>query len=260
MNCWILLLGVTVIQQPQVVIDGEKYSDVRQGRLGTCTVLAALAAGANSRSVHFATRIRKIGPSKFNVKYFKGSSGRQSSLSLEVSSGRTEDDPRFAALGTEEWWPILMQRVYLHSMRSSDRTLENGSNALAFVTGNRVDMLVQKMGLRGKSIRDAVLTRLKKGHCVILQTKSDRAGTDGFERILLSHHGYAVIGATDQYMELYNPHGVDIRKGSSAVRRGQFRGGISDRIDDNPFDGLIRIPWTAVESNIKEIYASPPRS
>lgn len=238
-----------------LVIDGEKFSDIRQGALGSCSILAAFASASRS-GVRFSDRITYHNDNIYRASYFGSSAGHVRHALVDISDGRTPLDPQAASSESSDWWPLVLQRAYLHSMESTDRSFKNGSNAVAFVSGNDVRRVLTAK-VDADSLQSILMQHIQKdGYCMIAQTKTRRRSMPKFSRILLSHHAYAVIDADEKWVSLFNPHGVDIRAGSSAVDDGAFREGVTDNNGDDPLDGVIRLDWEVFHANFKAAYMS----
>lgn len=240
-------------------VNGEHFSDIRQGKLGSCSVLAALASASNS-GVEFRHRVKRAEGDSFKVFYYESSAGRQRQTVINLSDGRSLYDPQISFSGDLEWWPVLMQRCFIHSMDSTHRDMKNGSNAVAFISGQPVKRLVTaSISVAALQAQVQAAFQMKRT-CAIAQTKSNRRSLEKFSRILLSHHAYALIAANDEFVTLYNPHSVDIMRGSSAVIDGRFKDGLSDHYGDDPSDGLLRVRWDVFHANMKGVYISTVKS
>jgi len=222
---------------------GTKVGDIVQGQSGTCSFLSGLAAGCDG-GIDYTRQIvyrgydsRAMGiydvtlwnPATSRYQTFRvGFDGTRNSYdtsTAENDSGRVEEF---------EFWPLLMQRAYLHGPWRGNTNLKFG---LESATGGNAVYYAR----RDQAAKADLVRALNLGRAI-------NAGISNNTLYGINHHALAVVGARGSFNNLqlliYNPWGKDAQgKGETVALDGANDGyfWISWDIFSNHFDGGFMI-------------------
>jgi hypothetical protein len=216
------------------VIDGYQTFDIRQGTGGTCTIMAVLAAAANS-GVSFSDRITYLGNNTYQVKVYSSwlfGLWHRPRYEVVTFDGTWYDHDAQPTLErnifgeptgspTGEFWTTLMQRAVLQSEGidwRNPQAVENWgwteAKAHSALLGNRHwrSIKADDTSLPGK-LRDA----LRSGAILTAGTPAwgkDSSGNEIVEKNgIVSLHAYAILDVYEWggnwRVTLYNPWGWD---------------------------------------------------
>ncbi len=188
-------------------------ADVRQGKSGTCVLLASLSAVASS-GVDLAGRIKQTGVNQYTVPLFRPGTGWVQQT-VYFDGTWTDADPMVADPG--DAWVLIYQRAYLQEMgvRWSDPNMDQWANrygdkfqqadsALLALTGSAT-WHNGAAGLSGPEL-NALAAAANGKRPVIALTKDMDLSQYG----LIEAHAYTVLGVSaDGQVTLRNPWGSD---------------------------------------------------
>ncbi|MBE3069493.1 MAG: hypothetical protein IMZ66_04570 [Planctomycetes bacterium] len=202
-------------------VDGPEYDDVRQGNLGDCYFLAALASLADSDPEAIRQMIAPMGDGTYAVRYYSGATPVY--LRIDGQLPGTIFTPVYAKLSAQrETWVALAEKAYAQ--------FRYGQNSYASLSGGWMDPVYQAVTGQGTSrvwastpgMISTLAANLAAGHAVSAGTWSAPTGP------VVGSHAYMVkaIEVVDgqTYVTVYNPWGYD-GKG----------------FDGNSADGLIQL-------------------
>ena len=204
------------------------YSDIEQGAVGDCYLLASLAGYAQARGQVIRQMIAPLGDGTFAVRFFRD--GRESYIrvdaDLPVMYGTTL---AFAGLGAEgQMWAPLVEKAYA--------VFRYGENSYASLSGGWMADVYRhvaddnaanwSISIRTDAeIFSSLQTSLAAGRVVTAGTSFFSVGP------IIAGHAYTVMSAEDiggqMFVTVYNPWGIDGRA-----------------FDANPEDGLLRLTIT----------------
>ncbi len=178
--------------RPLFAAGGPSADDIRQGGLGDCYFLAALASVAEENPDLIRRRVIDLGDGTYGVHLSRG----RSQFYLRVDGdlpARADGDPAYAGLGHDDsTWVALMEKAFAF--------FRGGGRGYAAITSGWMTETYAALGLRGKTHRakgEAALARLLSreldaGKAVTLATRSRVAD----ELNVVPRHAYAVIALT----------------------------------------------------------------
>lgn len=247
----------------QAFVGKPKATDVHQGELGDCWLMAPLASIANARPWEIQKLIQDNLDGTYTVHFAGGdqtvSAEYATNLDIDYGGGRRETEAGYLnfAYGTQSGaqWPMIIEKAYAQMLEGYE-ALDGGSpfNALSAILGGE---WVNVWGARdGALVFDS--TNLENGYGY---SQSVRSGTraDAHSAMLLTArsvkpgdvaglalivddgktkgpHAFAMLGPAkidkhgDCIVKLYNPWGVDAKKalpkGSYVPQKGEKNDGI----------------------------------
>ncbi len=183
-----------------------QYSDVRQGFLGDCYLMAALAAVAKGDPEIIRNMIRDNGDGTFTVTFHTHSI--TSGWETKDVTVKAEDLGKYGqSTDNGELWPAIIEQAYAEWKGGSNpEKIEGGwkhnaQNMLAALTGVKGDNYLPAVtkDLGGK-IQDA----LQKGNPVVV-TYNPVFGDTPFrgDEAIVADHSCAIIGITDDQVTIY---------------------------------------------------------
>ncbi len=232
--------GYANFSSRQVFVDGPEYNDVRQGGVGDCYFLAALASLAQTDPVMIRQMIAPLGDGTYAVRFFSGGQAKyvRVDADLPVYSGMSL---AYANLSPEgELWVALAEKAYAE--------FRTGANTYASLSGGWMSPVYTQVTGMGASdtytssstaaaLAAQMSQALAAGHAVTVGSISSGSAT------IVGGHAYMVRSVQtvngQQMVTVYNPWGVD-GKGS----------------DGNAADGLVTLTMTAFRSVFMAISTS----
>jgi len=222
-----------------VFADGPSYDDVVQGALGDCYLLASLASLAESDPVLVEQMIAPLGDGTFAVRFYDDNTPIYLRVDADLPV-RWTGSLVYAKLGPDgEVWMPLIEKAYACFRR--------GQNSYASLDGGWMSYVLQQATGRGTLYRSAsylgqglysfLANQLASGHAVTMG--SDFAASAP----IVPGHAYMVVAVwtdeTGQYVQVYNPWGVD-----------------GAEHDENPYDGLLTLTTSEFARYLPDIVAS----
>ncbi|WP_165073755.1 C2 family cysteine protease [Paludisphaera rhizosphaerae] len=193
----------SAVAGPLFGANGPVYTDVYQGNLGDCYLLASLAETAYRDPTSIQNMFIDNGDGTFTVRFFQNSSPRYVTVDRQLPSG----GGAFAQTTAGPIWVALAEKAYAQLNESgwlatsalglnSYGAIESGkaSYALAVVTGRST-----------AADTTDIDSAWAAGKSVILDTAATKLS------YLVPNHSYAVVGynATTKLYTLFNPWGVN---------------------------------------------------
>jgi hypothetical protein len=212
----------------QVFANGPQYTDVRQGAVGDCYFLAALASLAQTDPGVIQQMVAPLGDGTYAVRFFSGGQAQYVRVDgdLPVYSGSSAAYAKLSPDG--ELWVALAEKAYAE--------FRTGANSYASISGGWMSPVYTQV--TGVSASDSYTSSasaatlatqmsqaLAAGHAVTAGSYSAGSAT------IVGGHAYMVRSVQTvngvQTVTVYNPWGVD-GKGS----------------DGNTADGLVTLSMT----------------
>jgi Ca2+-binding RTX toxin-like protein len=237
--------------------------DIRQQIADTCSLLASLAAFANTSPTDLAQRITyDSAHSQYLVPIFVNNQWQN--VPVKFDGSWTSNEPYPGAddgTGARDYWPVIYQRAYLQSQNVDTSSTDahqwavRGTSAsqltaqlwrypdvaLKAVTGS----LIGQDSLINDSDLATIQGAISAGRDVIANTwtvDAMRSQVDGTG--LVFSHTYAVVGVTSDsqgtILTLRNPWGVDNKSTALSALSTDAR---SFFTQGNENDGLVQVRW-----------------
>ncbi len=141
-----------------ISLDGISPSDIKQGYLGDCYFLAALASVAQQHPEVIWNAIKDNGDGTYTVTFYQD--GKPVPVTVDAEFPVTEDakgnptgTPAYARTGStrDELWPLIMEKAYAQLDGGSYRKIEGGwpGEAVELLTGaspQRLDLAAATAG------------------------------------------------------------------------------------------------------------------
>jgi hypothetical protein len=224
-------------------VNGTSYSDINQGGVGDCWVLAAIGSVAQS-GVNLSQRITYRGNYTYRVDMFTGPGGQLTHEDVYFDGTVTAVDPFPDAVG--ESWVIITQRALLQHLGidySDPDAISGGDpgSVMALLTGRTVDTHIPLLGSFTADDRQLMADALANHKAIAVGTRPGAFGTwDFFGSVtthrLVENHAYVVLAVDDAFITLYNPWGYD-------------GNGTADGVDD----GVLIVGWSAFKDSMLAI-------
>ncbi|MGW5121266.1 C2 family cysteine protease [Streptomyces noursei] len=187
-----------------------KIEDIKQGQLGDCSYLAALAALVHINPKEIQDRITRTANGRFNVR-----------LDREIEVGpllpAENDDGNLYSLYARPareaiWAPIMEKAMARRKSREDDN--------YASLNGSRINDAMEILGYKPVTYIYNCSARARQG---LESGKITVAGTKPYmlygKRVLKARHAYAVLSKTDDGFELYDPNGKRVNVPDRVFRR-----------------------------------------
>lgn len=219
-------------EQGEGDVDEVDINDVKQGALGDCYLISAIAGVAKDNPSYIKKLITYKEKETFaTVKlYIRGSDGKRTAKSVKVDFYFPVSGVKaaFAKAGDGELWVMVIEKAYAKLMGGYDSIGKGGdpAEALAVLTGN--EAIVKEMTNDDVQLGTDLASVVVDGKSSVAGTKErgeisnaydviaiNPESNDGF-KVALSNgnyifcsHAYTVIGvdATAKKVKLRNPHG-----------------------------------------------------
>jgi Ca2+-binding RTX toxin-like protein len=217
----------------QWAISGATYDDIRQGRIGNCSFLAALSSLA-LRGVDLESRIRYLGDFIYEVKLYD-LKGHLAPQRVRFNGFGNNRDPEPAAAG--EFWTVLYRRAFLKVYGAIDDGLPL-TQPLTVLTGKPSTFrpLKDTDPAANASVFNEMEEAIRAARNVTTATPAK-----GFLTVeLVYKHAYTVVSVQrdpagqPESVVVRNPWGRD---GGSAP-------------SGNPDDGLIALSWDVFQRDM----------
>lgn len=186
----------------KLFIDGARANDVKQGALGDCYFVAALAAIAQQHPELIERAIRYDGNGVYSITFYEN--GKTVEIQIDTDFPAQNGVPLYAQTGSapQELWVMLMEKAYAQ-YRGSYPEIEGGfpEEAVSLITG--------KAGQRfdsAPSIQE-LNTRLQKGEILTAASlsKGDAQKISSWPEWMISSHAYSISS-------------VDVERGTITLR------------------------------------------
>jgi hypothetical protein len=188
-------------------VSGPQYSDIIQGDIGDCWVLASLAETATRNPAEITSMFVVNGDGTWSVRFYHNGSPDWVTVDNQLpGGGATYDNPQNGVL-----WVALAEKAFAQENasgwlatalpgRNSYNALDGGdpADALTAVTGH----VAQDNYVTGSAMAAA----WKHGNLIVLTSVNNPP-----DHSIVGYHAYSVVNyeaATDTYT-LFNPWGVD---------------------------------------------------
>ncbi|MCY2926947.1 MAG: C2 family cysteine protease, partial [Planctomycetota bacterium] len=194
----------------RVFVDGPQYNDIRQGGLGDCYFLAALASLAQTDPGVIRQMVVALGDGTFAVRFFSGGQAKYVRVDgdLPVYTGTYLAYANLSPSG--ELWAALAEKAYAQ--------FRTGANSYASISGGWMSpVYTQVTGVSAgdtytssaaaSTLASQISQALAAGHAVTAGSLSSGSAT------IVGGHAYMVRSVQvvngQQMVTVYNPWGVD---------------------------------------------------
>ncbi len=200
-------------------VNGAAYADVRQGQVGDCYFVAALAEVARFSPQVIQQMFTDNGDGTFTVRFFHNGTADYVTVdrALPTTAAGTAEyasfGGRYDAAGNE-LWVALAEKAYAQ-LNEAGWLGHAASNSYAAIDGGYADLALEQVTGRGagwKWVQNAtpadLIAAATSGKYTVLGSKQTAPGNG-----VLASHGYALAGynsATGRFT-LYNPWGSTIQ-------------------------------------------------
>jgi hypothetical protein len=221
--------------------DGTQYTDIRQGSVGDCYFMSALASMAAQKPGLVRQSITSLGDGTYAVRFYRNAQPEYIRVDGDLPVYGGTSSPAYARLsGTGETWVALLEKAYA-VFRASDNNYISLSGGwmgsvykdLANLTSNDIVLSSQN----AESLAQTMSSQLNAGHLLTAATFGVPTGP------FLAGHAYTVMSVDTisgvTYVTLYNPFGYD------AVS-----------YDSNPNDGLLQVTMAVFQANFIALSAA----
>ena len=198
-------------------VNGAELTDIRQGYVGDCYLLAGLAATALSTPNAIQQMFTDNGDGTFTVRFFNNGVADYVTVDRYLptdTSGRLV----FANLGSlasnaaNELWTALAEKAYVQLNGSGWLRGSSGLNAYSSIAGGYVADAFKQITGRASSLGNALnlsalTSAIQSGQLVALASKFSGTVAAG----VVKGHAYTVVGydANSGNFTLFNPWGVN---------------------------------------------------
>ena len=188
--------------------DGPEYSDVQQGYLGDCYLLAALSSLADKDPTVIRHLIAPMGDGTYAVRFYR--SGQAVYLRLDADLPAWGAAPVYADLSPEgELWVALVEKAYAQ-FRYGDNSypsIEGGWMSAVYREVTNAPVTEMWINYSTPGVGQSLASHLAAGHAVTAATKSVPNSP------FVGNHAYQVKSVEtvgrETYVTVYNPWGVD---------------------------------------------------
>ena len=202
-------------------VDGPQYNDIRQGSVGDCYFLAALASLADADPSMIRQMIAPMGDGTYAVRFYSGTQAVY--VRVDAWLPASGDSPAYARLTpADELWVALAEKAYAQ--------FRNGTNDYSALSGGWMGDVYQAVTGTGANyiymsdtgFAATLSEQLAAGHAMSTMTWWNVTGP------LYANHAYMVKDVTAEsgttFVTVYNTYGCNGRPW-----------------DGNPDDGLLKI-------------------
>lgn len=205
-------------------VSGPAVSDVKQGQVGDCYLLAALAELAQDRNSAIRDMFTDNGDGTFTVRFYNNGVAEYVTVDryLPVYSSGTAQYASFGGVyssSSNELWVALAEKAYAQ-LNQSGWIGQDGSNSYAGIADGYTDTVMTQITGQAASWRYMVSLTLSElisaansGRPTALNSRSNPATG------IVASHSYPLIGydSTTQQFKLYNPQGSYIQLSWSQI-------------------------------------------
>lgn len=180
------------------------YSDVDQGNLGDCYLMAASAAVANTDPEHIQDRIVENEDGTFSVRIGDETEVVEPTFPDQVYADPTPNEQ------SDTLWPALIEKAYAQQNGNSYDAIEGGNSgaAMELLTGEPSAYTAVTPDSDPEAIFGVLETGLAEDHPMVVSTRDE-----GVEEPYTANHAYAVLDVYEQdgtqYVTIYNPWGTN---------------------------------------------------
>jgi len=205
----------TIAQKPASLFgsNGPVFSDIKQGKSGSCYFLAAIAAVAQQRPEFIQTMFTHQdlwGSGIYTVRFYILGKPYEVAVNNKLPADPTTKKPYFADSENGVFWGPILQKAWAKIYGSYD-AMGSGwiSTAFQAMSPASQQSLYHAEADDASTLWDAVTEALGKGYVIGAGSNSSLAPDVG----LRGHHAYAILGMrTDisghpQVLRLFDPHG-----------------------------------------------------
>lgn len=196
-------------QQGALFVDGASMSDVRQGALGDCYLMASMAAVADKKPGKINEMITDNGDGTYIVKLTDPETGGVVNVPVDADLATTKEGKIAYGHSTQqgELWVSLIEKAYAQHFKGNDYGKAKGGHewhAMSAISGNQNKTYdLGDANQRSKAV-GAMRTATQEGMPMVAASKS--SDPDLEQLGLYPGHGYTVISATRSSVRLRNPH------------------------------------------------------
>lgn len=217
-------------------VNGPDYTDIRQGSVGDCYMVASLASLAQSDPGVIRQMVTSLGDGTFAVRFYR--SGKEVYVRMDgdlpTYSGGSLVYARLSAQG--ETWVAVVEKAYAYFRRGQNSydSISGGwmSGPLTEFTNQSTTYMWTDVS--ATAIANYINTSLTAGHAVTAASSYSPGNP------IVGSHAYMVKGieitAGGTFVTVYNPWGID---GAS--------------YDSNSNDGLLRVTMDNFMSNFDAV-------
>lgn len=211
--------------------DSPEFSDIEQGALGDCYLLASLASLTQSDPTVIEQMIAPLGDGTYAVRFYRGGKAvyLRIDADLPVSRGQSL---AYATLGSDnELWVPLIEKAYAYFRYAANSygSIEGGWMGTVYQEITNVSAGYHGTSGSSSSLVSYMMNQLAAGHAVTLASKATASGP------IVSNHAYMLEGvestADGVFVTVYNPWGID-----------------GKNWDSNSNDGLLRLPLSTFQA------------
>jgi hypothetical protein len=211
-------------------VDGPEYNDIRQGAVGDCYFMAALASLAQTDPMTLQQMVAPMGDGTYAVRFY-GANGVANYVRVDASLPAYGSTPAYGRLSPEgEIWVAMAEKAYAQ--------FRSGSNSYASLNSGWMEPVYKAVTNAATgtvyttiaSLANYIGNQLNAGHALTAASVSNPVGP------AVGGHAYMIkaVDTSDgqSYVTVYNPWGFD---GASW--------------DSNSGDGLLRMTLATFQQN-----------
>lgn len=199
-------------------VNGPSYADVRQGAVGDCYYVAALAEFAQNNPQALRQMFTDNGDGTFTIRFYRNGQADYVTVDRYLPTN-SSGSATYASFGgrydstSNELWVALAEKAYAQ-INESGWLGRTAGNSYAAIDGGYSDLAMEHLtgvnaGWRWmqNSTVDHLVAAARNGTQTVLASKPGNPGNN-----LVASHGYALIAynATTGRFTLYNPWGSTI--------------------------------------------------
>ncbi|MFD3164219.1 WXG100 family type VII secretion target [Herpetosiphon sp. NSE202] len=207
----------------QISPDGISSSDVKQGSLGDCYFMAALASVAQQNPNLIKNAIADNGDGTYTVTLYEKGKPVQITVDSDFpvrqdSKGNPTMIPAYANTGStnDELWPMILEKAYAQHTKNSYEKIEGGwpGDAVELLTGKAPTEISTAASTpeQTKTVLQDLNTRISNGDSVTVATRSEGLfeSSSGWPSKVVPNHAYSIekVDVANGMIYLHNPWGT----------------------------------------------------
>ncbi len=194
----------SAVQMAAATVDGATASDVQQGDLGDCYLIAAMGAVAHEIGGLIDEIVTETGETTFSVRLFDPETGAETLYAVDIENLPTRFDGTLEfAKSTQagEWWVAVIEHAYVQAFGEGVyANIASGQpgRALSALTGGE-----SKSRETSAAIIGWMIQAKRKNHPMVALSREHEFVR---EAGIYPRHGYTVLEMSRTSVQLKNPH------------------------------------------------------